>query len=110
AGALASSSFAAHGNQLDFVAVSLYGVAGSVVGSWAAYALGYAGGRPLIERWGRFLLIRPHAVDRAERWFERHGEAAVFWTRLVPLARAFMSLPAAVAGRPGWRSTPYTTC
>jgi len=109
-GALASATFAAtqHVTKLSFVEVSLVGVAGSLVGSWAAYALGYAGGRPLIERWGRFLLIRPHEVDRAEAWFDRHGEAAVFWTRVVPLARAFISLPAGVARMPFWRFTAYT--
>jgi membrane protein DedA with SNARE-associated domain len=61
-----------------------------------------------VERWGRYLLIRPHEVDRAERWFERHGEAAVFWTRLVPLARAFISLPAGIARMPFVRFTVYT--
>ena len=79
-----------------------------MVGSWAAYAVGYAGGRPLIERWGRYVLLRPHEIDRAEEWFERHGEAAVFWTRLVPLARAFISLPAGVARMSIWRFSFYT--
>src|SRR2546428_18779 len=69
-GALASASFAAPTHQLNFGAVSLDGVAGSLMGSWAAYALGYVGGRPLVERWGRYLLVRPHEVDRAERWFD----------------------------------------
>jgi membrane protein DedA with SNARE-associated domain len=110
-GALATSTFAhsQHVAQLSFVGVTLVAVAGSVVGSWAAYALGFAGGRPLIERWGRYLLLRPHEVDRAHAWFERHGEAAVFWTRLIPLARAFISLPAGVARMPFWRFTLYTT-
>ena len=109
-GALATVAFASaqHLQPLDFVAVSLVGVAGNLVGSWAAYVLGYAGGRPLIERWGRYLLIRPHEVDRAERWFARHGEAAVFWTRLVPVARAFISLPAGIARMSFWRFTIYT--
>ena len=108
-GALASATFAAAQHppvaKLSFVAISLVGVAGSLVGSWAAYALG---GRPLVERWGRYLLIRPHEVDRAEAWFDRHGEAAVLWTRLVPLARAFISLPAGVARMPFWRFSAYT--
>ena len=111
-GALATSTFAAAQHppvaKLSYVVVSLVAVAGSVAGSWAAYALGYAGGRPLIERWGRFLLLRPHEVDRAHEWFERHGEAAVFWARLVPLARAFISLPAGVARMPFRRFTLYT--
>ena len=106
-GALASAGFAA-GNQLDLVVVSLMGVAGTVAGSWAAYAAGYAGGRPLVERWGRYVLLRPHELDRAHAWFDRHGEAAVFFFRLVPLARAFISLPAGVARMPLGRFTFYT--
>jgi len=110
-GALASATFAAtqHVDPLSFVAVSLIGGLGSLVGSWAAYGVGYAGGRPLIDRWGRYLLLRPNEVERAHAWFEKHGEAAVFWTRFVPLARAFISLPAGVARMPFWRFTVYTT-
>ncbi|MFN2543053.1 MAG: DedA family protein [Actinomycetota bacterium] len=109
-GALATEAFASSQEvpRLSFLVVALVGVAGSVAGSWIAYWAGYAGGRPLVERWGRYVLIRPHEVDRAERWFERHGEAAVFWTRVIPLVRAFVSLPAGVARMPFWRFTLYT--
>src|SRR5438874_7738724 len=109
-GALASATFAAtqHVQPLSFVAVSLIGVAGSMVGSWAAYGVGYAGGRPLIDRWGRYLLLRPNEVDRAHAWFERHGEAAVFFTRMLPFIRAFISLPAGVARMSFWRLSLYT--
>ena len=77
-GALASATFAAtqHVQPLSFVAVSLIGVAGSMVGSWAAYGVGYAGGRPLIDRWGRYLLLRPNEVERAHAWFEKHAPVA----------------------------------
>ncbi|MDP9341357.1 MAG: DedA family protein [Actinomycetota bacterium] len=112
-GALASSGFAEQvlhdpSKQLSFVAIGLVGVAGTLVGSWAAYAVGYAGGRPLIDRWGRYLLLRPHEVDRAHAWFEDHGEAAVFFSRLIPIIRAFISLPAGVARMSFWRFTVYT--
>jgi len=112
-GALASAGFAEQvlhdpSKQLSFVAIGLVGVAGSLVGSWATYAIGYGGGRPLIDRWGRYLLLRPHEVDRAHAWFERHGEAAVFFSRLIPIIRAFISLPAGVARMPFWRFTVYT--
>ena len=108
-GALASAGFAAPGNELDLVTVALVGIAGNVVGSWVAYGVGYAGGRPLIDRWGKYLLLRPHEVDRAHAWFDRHGEAAVFWSRMIPLARAFISLPAGVARMPFGRFTVFTT-
>ena len=70
---------------------------GNLVGSWLAYAAGAVGGGPLLERFGRYLLVRPHEVDRAHEWFERHGDAAVFFGRLLPVIRTFISLPAGIA-------------
>src|SRR5438093_3873039 len=112
-GALASSTFATRalgepGRELDLVIVILVGVAATMVGSWLAYGAGRAGGRPLIDRWGRYLLIRPHEVDRAHAWFERHGQGAVFFSRMLPLVRAFISVPAGVAWMPFGRFTLYT--
>jgi membrane protein DedA with SNARE-associated domain len=102
AGALCAPAFAASvlgspDAALSLGWVTIWGVAGSLIGSWLAYALGAWGGRPAIDRWGRYLLLRPHEVDRAHAWFERRGEAVVFLGRLVPLIRAFVSLPAGVA-------------
>ncbi len=96
-GALASAAFVGDGNQLDLVAVGLIGALANLVGSWLAYGVGYAGGRPLIDRWGRYLLLRPHEIDRAHAWFERYGQRAVFLGRLLPVIRTFISLPAGVA-------------
>lgn len=101
-GALASETFATEfltdpSKQVNLVAVVAVALAGGMVGSWLGFWMGYAGGRPLIDRWGRYLLFRPHEVDRAHEWFERHGEALVFFGRLVPLLRAFVSLPAGIA-------------
>jgi membrane protein DedA with SNARE-associated domain len=107
-GALASASFAAPGQELSLLWVGLAGTAGNVVGSWLAYAVGYAGGRPLVERWGRYLLLTPHEIDRAHGWFDRHGEAAVFFARLLPVVRTFISLPAGVARMNPVRFTVYT--
>jgi membrane protein DedA with SNARE-associated domain len=107
-GALVSASFLAPEQQLEFWAVVAAGTLGNLVGSWIAYGVGYVGGRPFVDRWGRFLLIRPHEVDRAHEWFERHGELAVLGGRLVPVVRTFISLPAGVV-RMGWvRFTAYT--
>jgi len=107
-GALVSASFLAPEQQLGFWAVVAAGTLGNLVGSWLAYGAGYTGGRPLIDRWGRFLLIRPHEVDRAHDWFERHGEAAVFGGRLLPVVRTFISLPAGVVRMRFWRFTIFT--
>jgi len=102
AGALCAPAFATSvlGGPEAALSIGLviaWGIAGSMVGSWLAYGLGAWGGRPAIDRWGRYLLLRPHEVDRAHAWFERRGEAVVFLGRLVPLIRAFVSLPAGVA-------------
>jgi membrane protein DedA with SNARE-associated domain len=107
-GALVSASFLAPEQQLEFWLVVLAGTFGNLVGSWLAYWAGYAGGRPAIDRWGRFLLIRPHEVDRAHDWFERRGEAAVFGGRLLPVVRTFISLPAGVVRMGFWKFTVYT--
>jgi membrane protein DedA with SNARE-associated domain len=107
-GALVTAPFLAPEQQLDFWLVVMAGTLGNLVGSWIAYAVGYAGGRPLIDRWGRYLLIRPHEVDRAHDWFERHGPAAVFFGRLLPVIRTFISLPAGVVRMGFWRFTIYT--
>src|SRR3954470_6391571 len=113
-GALASETFADQvlgdpSKSLSLVGVIVIGVLGSLAGSLLAYWLGYAGGRPMIDRWGRFLHVRPAEIDRAQGWFERHGQGAVFFARLIPLVRAFISLPAGVARMNLGAFTLYTT-
>ena len=112
-GALANAIFvasvaAAGAVHLNFLVVGLLGTFGNLVGSWIAYGVGRAGGRPLIERWGKFVFLREHELNRAEVWFAKHGEAAVFVSRLLPVVRTFISLPAGVAEMPFWRFTIYT--
>lgn len=94
--------------KLDFAAVALVGTVANLVGSWAAYAVGRSGGRALLERYGRYLLIRHHDIDRADAWFARHGETAVLVSRLLPVVRTFISLPAGIAGMPLRRFSLYT--
>lgn len=94
--------------RLDFFWVGMLGAVANVVGSWLAYWLGLWGGRPLVERWGKYVFLRPHEIDRAEAWFARHGEAAVFVSRLLPVVRTFISLPAGVARMPFGKFTIYT--
>jgi membrane protein DedA with SNARE-associated domain len=84
------------------------GTAGNVVGSWLAYWAGAVGGRPLVDRFGRYMLVRPHEVDRAHAWFERHGDATVFVSRLLPVVRTFISVPAGVARMNVVKFTLYT--
>ncbi|MGH2711668.1 MAG: DedA family protein [Actinomycetota bacterium] len=94
--------------DLDFFWVAMLGTIGNVIGSWLAYWVGLRGGRPLLERWGKFIFLRKHELDRAEEWFERRGEMAVFVSRLLPVVRTFISLPAGVARMPFGKFTLYT--
>jgi len=111
-GAAANATFAASlpGSppHLNFLLIGLMGPLGTLVGSSPAYWVGRAGGRPLVERWGRFVFLRPHELDRAEVWFADHGQAAVFVSRLLPVVRTFISLPAGVAEMPFGTFSVYT--
>ena len=77
--------------------VGLAGAIGCVLGSLVAYWVGMYGGRPLAEKYGRYLLVSRHDLDLADRWFERYGEVIVFASRLLPAIRTFIAFPAGVA-------------
>ena len=79
------------------------GALGNLIGSLAAYAVGAWGGRPLLLRFGRYVLISREEIERAEHWFARYGDRAVFISRVLPVVRTFISLPAGVARMNIWR-------
>jgi membrane protein DedA with SNARE-associated domain len=108
-GFLASPENTTNAVQLNFVGVALAGVAGNVVGSWIAYAAGRALGRGPFDRYGRYAGIRSHDIDKAERWWAKHGSATVFFSRMLPVIRTFISLPAGIEKMPPGRFTLYTT-
>ena len=87
--------------------VSLAGAIGCALGSAVAYAVGVYGGRDFILKYGRYVLITPHEVAWADRWFARYGMAATFISRLLPVIRTFISLPAGVARIPFGRFLVY---
>ena len=84
------------------------GVVGNTVGSLASYAIGAYGGRPLVERYGKYVLISHHDIELADRWFARYGEATVFFSRMLPIVRTFISVPAGIARMPLWRFTLFS--
>jgi membrane protein DedA with SNARE-associated domain len=86
----------------------LVGVAANVIGSWIAYTIGYYGRIDLLEKHGRALHVKQKHLDWADRWFARHGDATVFFARMVPIVRTFISLPAGVARMPFSRFTLFT--
>jgi membrane protein DedA with SNARE-associated domain len=95
-----------HYSMFEVVAV---GTAANVVGSWLAYAVGYYGRVDILEKYGAKVHIKPSHLAWADRWFERYGSATVFFTRMLPIIRTFISLPAGVARMPFWRFTILTT-
>ena len=97
----------AEGNY-SLVAVVAVGTAANVVGSWIAYAVGYYGRIDILEKHGRKLHVKPSHLQTADRWFERYGDATVFFTRMLPIVRTFISLPAGVARMPFWRFTLFS--
>lgn len=119
AGAVAVGAFPGHdvtlfGAQVDstfwgYVAMAGAGTLGYVLGSIFGWAIGLYGGRPFLERHGRWLHLTPASLDRAEAWFGRYGDAAVLLGRIVPVARSFISIPAGIAEMPLGRYTVLTT-
>jgi membrane protein DedA with SNARE-associated domain len=89
-------------------AVATAGALGCVLGSLVAYALGAWGGRPLIESYGKYVLISHHDLDLADRWFQRHGDITIFVGRLLPVVRTFIAFPAGVARMSMGRFVVYT--
>jgi membrane protein DedA with SNARE-associated domain len=97
------------GQPWDFWIVAIAATIGNTLGSLVAYAIGAYGGRPFLERYGKYLLIRPHEIELADQFFARHGAATVFIGRLLPIVRTFISFPAGVARMPIVPFIAYST-
>jgi membrane protein DedA with SNARE-associated domain len=95
-------------HHLTMVGVVLAGLLGTLVGSWVAYGVGRGGRLELLERHGSKLHMGPDQIARADRWFQRYGQPVVLFGRMIPLVRAFVSLPAGVARMPLGRFTVLT--
>ncbi len=95
-------------HHLTMAGIVLTGLLGTLVGSWVAYAIGRGGRLELMERHGHFVHMGPAQIARADHWFARYGEMTVLFGRVVPLVRAFVSLPAGVAKMPLPRFTVLT--
>jgi membrane protein DedA with SNARE-associated domain len=91
-----------------YVAIALAGTLGYLIGSIAGWALGLYGGRPLLERRGRWFHLDARKLDRAERWFDRWGDLAVLLGRVTPVVRSFISIPAGIFRMPFWPYTLFT--
>jgi membrane protein DedA with SNARE-associated domain len=102
------AGFAISQGKMGLAAAIVVGVVGNVVGSWIVYYVGLYGGRPFIDRYGKYVLLRHEHIELTERWFAKYGALAVFFCRTMPVIRSFVSLPAGVARMPIWKFTFYT--
>lgn len=106
--AVADPGQSASHHHMTMVGVILAGLIGTMVGSWVAYGVGRGGRLELFERHGAKLHMGPAQVEKADRWFQRHGESAVLFGRVIPVVRAFVSLPAGIAKMPLGRFTVFS--
>ena len=102
------AGYLVHLGQMKLFLVATAGALGCNLGSALAYWIGAWGGRPFINRFGRYVLLNQHDLDRAEYFFGRYGAVTVFVGRLLPVIRTFIALPAGVARMPQWRFHLYT--
>jgi membrane protein DedA with SNARE-associated domain len=102
------AGFSVSQGRFSLLAITVAGVAGNLVGSWLAYGVGYYGRIEVLQRHAGKLHVKPQHLEWTDRWFQRYGEATVFFTRMLPIIRTFISLPAGVARMPIWRFTGFT--
>jgi len=102
------AGFNVSNGEYSLFAATAVGSLGNLAGSWLAYWVGYVGRVDILEKHGRKLHIKKSHLEWADRWFERHGDATVFFARMLPIIRTFISLPAGVARMPFWRFSVLT--
>ncbi|AIQ18277.1 alkaline phosphatase [Paenibacillus sp. FSL H7-0357] len=103
-----SGGFLVAQGSLSFLEVVVAGCIGNLIGSIIAFYVGRAGGRRLLDKYGKYILLNAHHLEQAERWFNKFGEGTVFFTRMLPFIRTFISLPAGIAGMKTWRFIGFT--
>src|SRR5438132_12358564 len=110
AGIMIASGKILHGTNsiVALILVALAGAVGCLLGSIVAYWIGYAGGRPLLLKYGRYVLISQHDSDKADRFFQRWGSPTVFFSRLLPVVRTYISLPSGIPEMPFPKFCFYT--
>ena len=102
------SGFLVADGRMNLWVVGFLGAFGNLIGSLLAYWIGYVGGRPLIEKYGKYIVITKHDLNIADKWFTKHGELTVFFGRLLPVVRTFISFPAGISKMNLWKFSLYT--
>jgi membrane protein DedA with SNARE-associated domain len=96
-------------DQISFVGAVIFGTIGGVLAQLFLYWLGYYGGRPVVEKYGKYILISKKHLDVSEQWFNRYGTVVIFAARFIPVVRHAISIPAGIAKMGFWRFTILTT-
>jgi membrane protein DedA with SNARE-associated domain len=91
------SGFVVYRGEMSLLGITIVGAVGNLIGSWIAYFVGLKGGRPFLEKYGKYVLISPKKLDMAHEWFDKYGHEAVLISRVLPIIRTFISLPAGIA-------------
>jgi len=102
------SGYLVQTGRFTLLGVATAGAIGCNIGSMVGYYMGMYGGRPVLLRYGKYVLISRREIELADRWFERYGEATIFFSRLLPIIRTYISFPAGVAGMNLWKFNVYT--
>jgi len=97
AGLFVATGAATATGRLSLIGVALAGALGCLLGSAVAYGIGASGGRPLLLKYGKYILISQADSDRADRWFSKYGSSVAFFSRLLPVIRTYISLPAGIS-------------
>ena len=102
------SGYLVFAEKFSFLSVIIWGTIGNLIGSIIAYSVGFYGGRPLIEKYGKYILISNHDLNLAEKWFKKYGGISVLFSRILPVIRTFISLPTGITKMPLGKFVFYT--
>ncbi|MCG7409758.1 DedA family protein [Paenibacillus sp. ACRRX] len=106
---LAYGGFLVFLGKANFIMIVIFGVVGGVLAQLVVYWIGRYGGRPFLERFGKYILINKHHIDKSEEWFNKYGTGVIFTARFVPIVRHAISIPAGITRMPVWKFTILTT-
>ncbi|MBG9791927.1 membrane protein [Paenibacillus dendritiformis] len=106
---LAYGGFLVSIQEITFAEAVIFGVIGGVIAQLFVYWIGRYGGRPVLERYGKYILIQPHHIAKSEEWFQKYGTGVIFTARFVPVVRHAISIPAGISKMNVWRFTLLTT-
>jgi membrane protein DedA with SNARE-associated domain len=102
------AGYVAYEGKMSLIGITIVGAVGNLLGSWIAYFVGLKGGRPFLEKYGKYVLISHRKLEMSHDWFDRYGHEAVLISRVLPVIRTFISLPAGIAEMDFKKFTLYT--